>query len=595
MLDWVNGWPAPRLPFAPIPMELNLSNKAADQVTIFVVYQPTGTESEQAVWTWMNNDQAELILTNQRLADIITPAYLNFTETAAHPQLSAYVHHQRKSQEAGQRQLLLGQKPTAPDLPITNWYGPVPEVVIYDRLLLPQERRQVESYLALKYGLTLRHSDKGVDYLDAQGNTIWNYEKHADFHHRILGIGRNHASNWQQRQSASALAPDLLLLAYEAIEANNWSVAEGLPDQSSLLAGDDNAPLTWSEEAFQLGAEQLDRHWIIESHNFPTSATTELRLETGRWDHTASASTYWLAIDRSGTGEFPLAETDYYPGSRETQGRFTHFEHVKWDIDQSSTDQFTFLRAGELLLQAEVHEAQCFPATDGGLQFKILGGAPPYRYRLSSNTSSLERSGAFDGNDLKELTDLPSGSYRFEAWDGSGRLVQKNFFLAPSDAPEVDLAGAYELPAAGPLVLQPGLLSPAEAVEWNWMGPDGFTSQEPTVELQQAGDYQLQIDTEGCRREYSFQVLGTSVEQEITASAYPNPLARGKHFQWQAHLPQEGHLQVTITSTQGQVLQTQQFEGDRYYTGQASLLEAGTYWLQLQFENHQQTLKIVVQ
>ena len=43
-----------------------------------------------------------------------------------------------------------------------------PELLVYNRILTPGERRKAESYLAMKYGVTLNDS-----YLDGDGNLVW--------------------------------------------------------------------------------------------------------------------------------------------------------------------------------------------------------------------------------------------------------------------------------------------------------------------------------------------------------------------------------------------------------------------------------------
>ena len=57
--------------------------------------------------------------------------------------------------------------------------GYSPEVIIYGRYLTPAERRKVESYLAVKYGITLNNS-----YLDSEGNLIWDKDENLGYHHR---------------------------------------------------------------------------------------------------------------------------------------------------------------------------------------------------------------------------------------------------------------------------------------------------------------------------------------------------------------------------------------------------------------------------
>ena len=49
-------------------------------------------------------------------------------------------------------------------------------------MLTPDERRKVESYLAVKYGITLKGS-----YLDSDGNLTWDMAENQAYHHRVTG------------------------------------------------------------------------------------------------------------------------------------------------------------------------------------------------------------------------------------------------------------------------------------------------------------------------------------------------------------------------------------------------------------------------
>lgn len=66
----------------------------------------------------------------------------------------------------------------------SSFNGYCPEMIVFNRMLSITERRKVESYLALKYGLTLLDS-----YYDSSGNVIWDASTNSIFHHRVTGIG----------------------------------------------------------------------------------------------------------------------------------------------------------------------------------------------------------------------------------------------------------------------------------------------------------------------------------------------------------------------------------------------------------------------
>lgn len=77
--------------------------------------------------------------------------------------------------------------------------GYTPELIAYGRTLTPLERRQVETYLAIRYGITLNGS-----YYTGTGNLSWDRDESAAYHHRVTGIGRDDAGDLFQPLSTTS-------------------------------------------------------------------------------------------------------------------------------------------------------------------------------------------------------------------------------------------------------------------------------------------------------------------------------------------------------------------------------------------------------
>lgn len=72
---------------------------------------------------------------------------------------------------------------------------------------LTQERNRIQSYLALKYGITLGVNGTSQDYVNSDGTVIWDQNTGVPandvFNYDIAGIGRDDASGLYQKQSRS--------------------------------------------------------------------------------------------------------------------------------------------------------------------------------------------------------------------------------------------------------------------------------------------------------------------------------------------------------------------------------------------------------
>ena len=66
--------------------------------------------------------------------------------------------------------------------------GDLAEVVMYATDLSGTNRRKVESYLALKWGLTLDQSSNPINYIASNGVTVWDAALAGDYSNNIAGI-----------------------------------------------------------------------------------------------------------------------------------------------------------------------------------------------------------------------------------------------------------------------------------------------------------------------------------------------------------------------------------------------------------------------
>ncbi|MCH2224307.1 MAG: T9SS type A sorting domain-containing protein [Crocinitomicaceae bacterium] len=88
----------------------------------------------------------------------------------------------------------------------TYYDGAIAEVIYYETgNLSATQTRQIQSYLAIKYGITLDNSAGGTsgDYLSSAGTTIWDASLNIGYHNNVAGIGLDNGSILNQRKSRS--------------------------------------------------------------------------------------------------------------------------------------------------------------------------------------------------------------------------------------------------------------------------------------------------------------------------------------------------------------------------------------------------------
>ena len=212
------------------------------------------------------------------------------------------------------------------------------EVMFYPYALTRNQRVAAETYLALKHGVTLRE-----DYLSPEGDTLWNYGTDSLFSHAVAGIGCDTLHGLQRLEGGSAES-DLLRMKLLS-SANNNNKVSLLPRQY-LLWGESEGKLSFGAgSAFALVGDSIvlfdlmERTWLVRTTG-TSGSRTQLSVSADSLPRTDSL---YLLVDRSGKGFFDGSEC-YGPVRADSGGKFVF--DVRWDSDNSGTDQFTFARAG---------------------------------------------------------------------------------------------------------------------------------------------------------------------------------------------------------------------------------------------------------
>ena len=112
------------------------------------------------------------------------------------------------------------------------------EIIIYPRILAPQEIHRVQSYLAIKYGIPLGRNNDAISYIRSNGAAFWT--ANATFKYNIIGIGRDYSSGINQSSSTSSYTTSTTPNAISGKGALTISSPSDLDDGEFLMIGDDN-------------------------------------------------------------------------------------------------------------------------------------------------------------------------------------------------------------------------------------------------------------------------------------------------------------------------------------------------------------------
>lgn len=127
-----------------------------------------------------------------------------------------------------------------------SFNGRIAEAITYSaRKNDASERRRIESYLAIKYGITLGTNGVSMDYQNSDGNVIWNQNNNIGYNFNIAGIGRDDLADLTQKQSRSSnSAAEVAIGLGEVATTNTANTNTFSVDKAFLVWGSNNAALT---------------------------------------------------------------------------------------------------------------------------------------------------------------------------------------------------------------------------------------------------------------------------------------------------------------------------------------------------------------
>ncbi|MEM7029529.1 MAG: AbfB domain-containing protein, partial [Chloroflexota bacterium] len=142
--------------------------------------------------------------------------------------------------------------------------GDIAEVIYYAAQLNAADQHKVESYLAIKYGVTLTGT-QGISYTLSDGTIVWDAEANVTYHHDVAGLGRDDTSDLNQKQAMSVNSDALVAIgASDQIAATNDANTATLTDRNFLVWGNNDASTSFATAVSNTSLEHMGRIWFIQ-------------------------------------------------------------------------------------------------------------------------------------------------------------------------------------------------------------------------------------------------------------------------------------------------------------------------------------------
>lgn len=563
-----------------------------DKVNLFTVYQNYNLEKESAIFTSDNSGEKELFYGTANLFRY-NNEQINYIDVNKVDSLASFSLYSKFDIPSKQIKEVLGNSGISSiyvgkDVSNKQWQafkGKLPEFFIYRKILTQNERDRVNSYLAVKYGITMPFTE----YLNSKSKKIWQKEDYTDFPNNIAGIARDDCSGLYQKQATSTSEDKRLVIAAKELALNNKKNEASFGNQTFLIWGNDKNPLELDKEEF--GYQLLKRKWKTRFYT-ESGSTVSTEVVFKIKDVIASIptdKTLWLLIDKTGQGNFNNTEVEAYPMDALDNFGNAHFKNVIFDKDLSGTDVFGFAVGSRLLSVHKLTQPTC-KNTSGTLDLNIKGGKAPYQITLKGNKGSSQTFTAQSSQIT--LANLSVDSYTAEIKDATNFSSSFAFNVTDFNNLVLDLGQDLQIKAGEYAELDASKSITDNTATYQWTSDNGFTSSSPKVKVYESGEYTVTVTTsEGCTKTDKIKVT-KSLDKGIVI--YPNPTAVGNYFTIRISLEKAENIDVKIFDASGRLIKSKKDSGKSYYEIKEYMMNQGAFVVMVTTETQQKAFKLII-
>ncbi|MEM8526313.1 MAG: T9SS type A sorting domain-containing protein [Bacteroidota bacterium] len=560
----------------------NIQEQVANlsKMTLFVVYWNQDTMQEQLLWSISNQEKDYLLSTTERLANLTHYQFINYlSQSKSSPQIQTYFQYEKEMPLAA---LKFGEQPMNTNIPVQKFRGTIAEIILFQHVLSPSKRQQIQTYLSLKYGIPLSEN-----YVSTGGDLLKKVENEA-FIHRIAGLGRNDDLGLYQKQASSSITECSLAIGLGQIEEENHLNRNELQNNTYLIWSDNDQSLALQQRQI-LEIPSLERLWEMSVSGNISMANTELQIDVSNLNIEEDQNLYLVIYEDENK-----QQKHYHQASVISKKGVATFKNINWDSDQSGSDFFSFAIGKDLIPNVKIQFPKCATNENGRLELAAIGGQAPYQFELKNEEG--KKIGKWKLEDEKEtqLVELPTGDYQLIISDQKGTRYEENFFFQAADAPVISLEQQYFLAENTALNLNAQLNN--FSATYQWKNSIGETlSNQASLEVEKAGIYHLTMEEDGCISKQQIEVIPLNEARNILAlDLSPNPSTDGR-FNINAQFDQAAASRLNIYNLKGQLLKTIAFDTNHSIDYKDDLLENGIYLIELKTRKTKMTKKLIVQ
>lgn len=191
------------------------------------------------------------------------------------------------------------------------------EVIYINDTFTDLDHQQIQTYLSVKYGISLINS---ANYVDANGKSVWNSNLNPAYNTNITGVGKSDYFGLNKTETVNSVDKRL------EIKINDFNNDEYL----FIGSNNENSAFVKTNDY-----EVLDSSWMVQTNTKSNLVTLKLNLGSAL----KSTGTYELLVNQTAS-QFSK-EGDLLKIQGKVDGNTLVFENVMFDVDGNGFDTFS--------------------------------------------------------------------------------------------------------------------------------------------------------------------------------------------------------------------------------------------------------------
>lgn len=321
--------------------------------------------------------------------------------------------------------------------------GDIAEAIVFSRTIGATEHQQVDSYLALKYGITLDQT-MTTDYLASDGTTtMWSAADNVGYTNDIFGVGRDDLQGLYQKVSKSSNPDAVVTIALDSDFSslnNDPARIATIPNNHFLTIANNGGGANWLATGVPTGTNLIfERRWKVDETGTIGNVHIQFDVENAEFDIPGNFINLFLVVDSDNDGdlsdESPMALTNTSGSLWSTTVNFADGALFTLAVNNVAPHDLTLS-----LSKISEHSS----GKVGDLSALDINMGDTHTYTLVSGTgdedngkftisgTELHLMSSLDFESPTDLGDTPGNntySLRIQTDDGNGGLFQKTVIV----------------------------------------------------------------------------------------------------------------------------------------------------------------------